>query len=99
MDPESIKQKERMVSDYFPTAKSEQDLNSQQLELYKSLRTLGGKRSPELHARITAIKQFVGPVTSGEIIAAEEELMEDAFVSWVLANEDPQRVTWVELKK
>lgn len=84
---------------YFPTAKTEQDLSPDQFKKYKEFNTPLGRSSPELHARLKEIDDFIGPVTSGEILAAREELREDAFVSWILADEDPTKVEWVKLEK
>ncbi|MBU6388366.1 hypothetical protein KGQ72_00585 [Patescibacteria group bacterium] len=84
---------------YFPKAKSEQDLNPQQLERFKAFRAPLGESAPALAARIKAIKEFIGPVMSGEMLAAEEELIDDSVARWVLAGEDPEKVKWLELKK
>lgn len=79
---------------YFEKARSKKDLNPKQLERYKALRS-GDEPLPQaLIDRIEAVKKYVGPIFSGEIWAALEELVQDAFVAWVFAGEDPSKIQW-----
>lgn len=79
---------------YFPKAKTMADLTPEQTERYKALRSKGEELPPPLQARFGAIKERIGPLTSGEIMSAFEELWQDAVVNWVLSNENPN-IEWV----
>jgi hypothetical protein len=81
---------------YFPKAETKEALNPKQLERYRSLRSIGGERPPALNSRLEAIVKRIGSITSGEIWPALEELVQDAFVAWVLADEDPAKVEWLD---
>ena len=84
---------------YFHNGKGEKSLSPEQVARYKELRQLSSEATPAaLNERLEAIKEFIGPITSGEVWSAYEELLKDAFANWVLADEDPEKVKWVELK-
>ncbi len=81
---------------YFPKARSLKDLDLQQQERYKILRSTGRNQQPALLSRIETVEKHAGPITSGEIWSALEELLQDVFVTWILAGEDPEKVQWVD---
>lgn len=82
---------------YFEKARSRKDLSPEQLERYNAFRSPDSTLPipQELHDRIEFIKEYVGLVTSGEVWSAFEELVQDAFVAWIIAGEDPQKVQWI----
>lgn len=84
---------------YFEKAKSLKDLNPEQQKRYKTLRSKDQVLSQELLSRFEVVKEYIGPLTSGEIISALEELVEDIFVTWILAGEDLTQVEWVDPKE
>lgn len=81
---------------YYEKAKSKKDLNEEQQKRYEALRSSAfADLPPALRERIKFVKEYVGPVASGEVWAAYEELVQDAFVVWVLASErHPTMVEW-----
>ena len=81
---------------YFEKAKTRESMNTEQLERYEAFRSSDSTFPipQELHDRIEFIKKYIGPITSGEIVAALEELIQDAIVTWILAGENPQKVQW-----
>lgn len=84
---------------YFPQARSVKNLSPTQLAQYEKLRQLSTQDTPmALAERIRTIERYISPLTSEEIRVAAEELLEDAFASWVLADETPAKVQWVALK-
>jgi len=79
---------------YFPKAKTTADLNPEQIERYKMLRSKGMESPPQLKEHFEAVKERIGPLTSGEIMSAFEELWQDAVVNWILFGENPD-IEWV----
>ena len=79
---------------YFPKAKTVPDLNPEQTERYKTLRSKGVELPPPLKDRFESVKERIGPLTSGEIMSAFEELWQDAVVNWILSGENPD-IEWV----
>ena len=79
---------------YFPEAKTKADLTPEQAERYNSLRAKGAGLPEPLKLRFEAVKERIGPLTSGEIMSAFEELWQDAVVNWILSGEDPD-IAWV----
>ncbi len=80
---------------YFPKAKTTADLSPEQNERYQALRSKDVELPQPLQVRFEVIKERIGPVTSGEIMSAFEELWQDAVVCWVLSNENPE-IEWVD---
>lgn len=81
---------------YFPKAKTTADLiTPEQVKRYNALRTKGAELPEPLKLRFEAVKQRIGPLTSGEIMSAFEELWQDAVVNWILSNENPE-IEWVD---
>lgn len=77
---------------YFDKAKSRKDLNETQQIRYEVLRALPhDKLHPVLAYRLEQVREYIGPITSGEIWAELGELAQDAFVVWILAGEDPTK--------
>ena len=79
---------------YFPKAKTKVDLSSEQNERYQALRSKGAELPPSLKDRFGAVKERIGPLTSGEIMSAFEELWQDAVVNWILSGENPD-IAWI----
>ena len=86
---------------YFKKARSCKDLDTEQVKRYEAFRSADSMLPipQELRDRIEFIKEYVRPVTSGEVWAALEELVQDAFVTWILAGEDAEKVEWVDPKE
>lgn len=80
----------------FPKARSLRDLDNIQRERYDALRSQGDHH-PVLAERLEQIRDFGKGNSSGEMQFALEELRQDAFVRWVLANEDPTSVEWLAI--
>ena len=85
---------------YFQKARSPKDLNEEQLARYNQLRSPENdeEHAPELLRRYQEVKDYIGPLTSGEIMSAHEELVQDTVVTWILAGEDPSKVEWSDPK-
>jgi hypothetical protein len=82
---------------YFPRAKTAADLNPEQRERYEMLRSSETEQPPPaLKARFESIKKRIGPITSGDIWAAFDELWQDAITCWILSGENP-KIEWVDL--
>jgi hypothetical protein len=81
---------------YFPKAKTVANLNPEQSERYKTLRSPGTELPSALKDRFQAIKERIGHITSGEIWSAFEELWQDAVVCWILSGENPE-IEWTDL--
>lgn len=82
---------------YFPKAKEKKDLDPSQQERYDTLVTTPTRElPPKLQERLVFIKEYIGPITSGEIWSAHNELAEDAVVNWILSEEDPLQIKWTE---
>lgn len=81
---------------YFTKAKTTADLSPKQNERYRALRSKGTELLPTLKSRFEAIKERIGPITSGEIWSAFEELWQDAVVCWILSDENPE-IEWIDL--
>ena len=79
---------------YFERARTKKELDTEQKIRYEILRAPSTVLHPALEARLEACKAYVGPITSGEVWSALDELAQDAFVVWVLAGEDPAKVEW-----
>ncbi len=79
---------------YFEKARSLKDLDLAQKKRYEELRSSDYQTPQELSDRIKFVKRHIGPVTSGEIWSAAEELIQDTVVTWILADEDPLKVEW-----
>lgn len=79
---------------YFERAKSRKDLTEEQLGRYEALRSSDDLRPWALESRLKLIRNYIGPLTSGEVMSALEELVQDAFVVWILAGEDPAKAQW-----
>lgn len=79
---------------YFPKAKTTADLNPEQSGHYQALRSKGVELPEPLKSRFEAVKERIGPITSGEIMSAFEELWQDAVVNWVLSGENPD-IAWI----
>jgi hypothetical protein len=79
---------------YYEKARTSKDLDEEQLERYDELRTTGAKELPELLSRLQELKEYIGPLCNGETMSAHEELVQDAIVTWILADEDPEEVAW-----
>ncbi len=84
---------------YFEKAKTRKELNEEQLSRYQALRSSKEELPLELTARIEEVRAHIGLLTSGEVMSALEELVQDAFIAWVLAGEDPSKVEWVDPDK
>lgn len=81
---------------YYEKARTSKDLSEEQLNRYNALRSTGLKDLPELLSRLEEIKEYIGPLFNGETMSAHEELVQDAIVTWILAGEDPEKVSWTE---
>lgn len=82
---------------YFPKAKTVADLSEEQKGRYEELRAPETELPLALKNRLEVIKERIGPITSGEVWSAFEELWRDAVVCWILANENPD-IEWVDLE-
>ncbi len=85
---------------YFQKARSPKDLNEEQLARYNELRSTENdeERHPELLRQYQKVKDYIGPLFSGEVMAELEELVQDLVVTWILAGEDPSKVEWSDPK-
>ena len=85
----------------FPGTRQKNDLNPVQRKRYEELRSKAGAAhwGPALRERLATVKEYIGPITSGEIWSAREELVQDAFVAWIIAGENPEKVEWVKLER
>lgn len=82
---------------YFPKAKTTSDLTSKQNERYKVLRSREVELPSSLKDRFETIGKRIGPVTSGEIWSAFEELWQDAVVCWIISGENSE-IEWSDLE-
>lgn len=87
-----------MMGYYFSRAKTREELSEEQRVRYEALRAPDAELPQTLHDRIEWIKEYIGPLTSGEIISAYQELLQDAIVTWILADEDTDKIAWSEPK-
>ena len=81
---------------YFPKAKTMADLSLEQKERYNVLRSKGAELPEPLKARFEAVKERIGPITSGEIWSALKELWQDAIVCWILSENS--EIEWLDLE-
>lgn len=81
---------------YFEETRSADELDPAQQVRYTHLRSNIGERPGALAARIEVICEYIWPLAAGASPKVLEELLEDAFVTWILANEDPEKVSWAD---
>ncbi len=91
---------------YYAKARQKKELTALQQERYGELRGSFNELHPDLatdlpsalRERLVYDKDYIGPIFNGETWSALEELVEDTLVNWVLAEENPQRVKWLDPK-
>lgn len=79
---------------YYFKGKKKTDLTTEQKERYAVLRSRDVELPPQLETRLETIREYIGPITSGEVWSAFEELWQDAVVCWILSGENPN-IEWV----
>ena len=78
-------------------------LNNRQKELYtvlvvKVVMRTTGDLPIELEKRVSAIKDFFGPIRTEEIKRASSDFIEDAVVRWIEVIHTEDKVTWPEIE-
>jgi hypothetical protein len=89
-----------MLTDYVPSAVSKEELGTEGRVRYQILSKLPPEDlHPVLRDRLELVKRYIGPLTSGDIMAAYADYREDSIARWIRDGEDPDRVEWIELQE